>query len=172
MGWQLWVGSGLRQCQRGDRLRQRPVISTSPRIRPLLSLFTNGCMPWRIEQSVNMQLNIFFAVVALAATSLAQQCYFPSGKVATSDIPCSTSSGSTHCCGKTGICLSNGYCMETSEDSGPLGLYRGSCTDRNWGSSCPQECLGGELGEPSGLPRKQTLTLRRQTMTSQLMRHE
>lgn len=96
----------------------------------------------RIEYSVNMWLNIFLNLAALAATSLAQQCYYPSGKVATADIPCLTSSDSTHCCGKTGICLSNGYCIETSEQSGPLGLYRGSCTDRNWGSSCPQECLG------------------------------
>lgn len=92
-----------------------------------------------------MQPSSFLALAALATTSLAQQCYYPSGKVATADIPCSTSSDNTHCCGKTGICLSNGYCMETSEESGPLGLYRGSCTDRNGGSSCPQQCLGGEL---------------------------
>ncbi|KAI3400645.1 hypothetical protein diail_2357 [Diaporthe ilicicola] len=89
-----------------------------------------------------MQPSPFVALAALTTTSLAQQCYYPSGKVGTSDIPCSTSSDNTHCCGKTGLCLSNGYCMETSEDSGPLGLYRGSCTDRNWGSSCPQQCLG------------------------------
>lgn len=97
------------------------------------------------QRPPNMQLSAFLASAALATTSLAQQCYYPSGKVGTADIPCSTSSENAHCCGKTGICLSNWYCMETSEESGPLGLYRGSCTDRDWGSSCPQECLGGKL---------------------------
>lgn len=97
-----------------------------------------------------MQLSSTLSLAALATTSLAQQCYYPSGKVGTADIPCSTSSDNTHCCGKTGICLSNGYCMETSEESGPLGLYRGSCTDRNWGSSCPKQCLGGKLVDISG----------------------
>ncbi|KAI7778510.1 hypothetical protein LA080_002018 [Diaporthe eres] len=91
-----------------------------------------------------MRFSSFLSLAAFATTSLAQQCYYPSGKVGTADIPCSTSSDNTHCCGKSGICLSNGYCMETSEDSGPLGLYRGSCTDRNWGSSCPQQCLGDD----------------------------
>lgn len=97
-----------------------------------------------------MQLSSILSLAALATTSRAQQCYYPSGKVATADIPCSASSDNTHCCGKTGICLSNGYCMETSEESGPLGLYRGSCTDRNWGSSCPQQCLGGKPVKASG----------------------
>lgn len=106
-----------------------------------------GC----VKELVNMKLSPIVTLAALAARSLAQQCYYPSGKVGTADIPCSTSSDSTHCCGKTGICLSNGYCMETSEESGPLGLYRGSCTDRNWGSSCPQECLGGKLVKFPGL---------------------
>ena len=107
-----------------------------------------------LQRPLNMQFSSVLALAAFTTTSLAQQCYYPSGKVATADIPCSTSSDKTHCCGKTGICLSNGYCMETSEDSGPLGLYRGSCTDRNWGASCPQKCLAGKPATSLGISRQ------------------
>ncbi|KAK2604664.1 hypothetical protein N8I77_007576 [Diaporthe amygdali] len=116
-------------------------------IQPLFDDVLSFCRPpnlsfGSVQHPANMQLQSALALAAFATATLAQQCYYPSGKVGTADIPCSTSADNTHCCGKTGICLSNGYCMETSEDSGPLGLYRGSCTDRNWGSSCPQKCLG------------------------------
>ena len=123
---------------RGFKTDNADILSDSDlRLQPLLE-FGLSFLCLRTDVSlgditlpVNMQLTTFLALVALARSSLAQQCYYPCGKVGTADIPCSTSSDNTHCCGKTGICLSNGYCMETSEESGPLGLYRGSCTDRN-----------------------------------------
>lgn len=63
-------------------------------------------------------------------------CYYPNG-VESGDVPCS-SSDQTHCCGPYGICLENGFCINTSGK--PYTLSRGSCTDPDWGGSCPTQC--------------------------------
>lgn len=64
-------------------------------------------------------------------------CYNPDGTLSEDDVPC-TSEQNTHCCGKSSICLSNGYCL--GADAQPFGLSRGSCTNQNWATGCPQRC--------------------------------
>ena len=83
-------------------------------------------------------------VLMLGITAaLAQVCYYPDGTVSSGDVPCASSGTATHCCGRnTGICLDNGFCLDAAAQ--PFGLSRASCTDRNWGSSCPSQCIGGE----------------------------
>ena len=66
-------------------------------------------------------------------------CYYPNGDES-GDVPCSGSEY-THCCGRYGICLTNGFCINTSGK--PYSLSRGSCTDPDWGSSCPTQCTDG-----------------------------
>ena len=69
----------------------------------------------------------------------AQTCYFPNGSEAPDDVPCSDDQH-TNCCGKAGICLSNGFCLNAL--SQPYTISRGTCTDQNWGSNCTQRCIG------------------------------
>lgn len=64
-------------------------------------------------------------------------CYNPDGTLSEDDVPC-TSEQNTHCCGKSSICLTNGYCL--GADAQPFGLSRGSCTNQNWATGCPQRC--------------------------------
>lgn len=67
-------------------------------------------------------------------------CFNPDGSAEPYAVPCA-SEGESHCCsGASGICLSNGYCMDYLQ---PFAVWRGSCTDRTWGSAnCPQVCTG------------------------------
>ncbi|EYE94299.1 uncharacterized protein EURHEDRAFT_458280 [Aspergillus ruber CBS 135680] len=70
-------------------------------------------------------------------------CYNPDGTLSEDDVPC-TSDKNTHCCGKNSICLSNGYCL--GADAQPFGLSRGSCTNQNWATGCPQRCWSDNKG--------------------------
>ncbi|KAI7780710.1 hypothetical protein LA080_015607 [Diaporthe eres] len=65
-------------------------------------------------------------------------CFNPDGSAEPYAVPCA-SEGESHCCsGASGICLSNGYCMEYQQ---PFAIWRGSCTDSTWGSAnCPKVC--------------------------------
>lgn len=71
----------------------------------------------------------------------AQTCYWPDGTVSGYK-PCSSKGGA--CCYNLDVehrdaCYSNGMC-------GSLYFgyyYRGACTDRNWGASCPNVCKSG-----------------------------
>ena len=74
----------------------------------------------------------------------AQTCYYPDGTVAPGDTPCRSPSigeGSSACCAKAHICLSNSLCLHTD---GQEAIARGSCTDETWQSSeCAQYCSDG-----------------------------
>lgn len=67
-------------------------------------------------------------------------CFNPDGSAEPYAVPCA-SEGESHCCsGASGICLSNGYCMDYQQ---PFAIWRGSCTDSTWGSvNCPEVCTG------------------------------
>ena len=88
-------------------------------------------------------LLIFILFATLHTTHASSSCYYPSGDLATTDIPCNQSSGDSACCGQGFICLSNGVCQNPSLTSNEPGLYsRGSCTDKSWNSSqCPKFCV-------------------------------
>lgn len=66
-------------------------------------------------------------------------CYWPNGGGTAKDhIPCKTTSGQSACCKSDHYCFDNGLCLDNSQ----MTTYRGSCTDRSWGSSaCAKYCL-------------------------------
>ncbi|KAL3459004.1 hypothetical protein BJX64DRAFT_301614 [Aspergillus heterothallicus] len=70
-------------------------------------------------------------------TNDSRTCFFPSGAVASNNVPCS-SDEYTSCCGLSDLCLSNGLCLSVTHQ--PYVLSRGACTDPEWGSGCPQYC--------------------------------
>lgn len=67
-------------------------------------------------------------------------CFYPDGSPDFYAVPCA-SEGESHCCrNSSGICLSNGHCMDYLQ---PFAIWRGSCTDETWGSAnCPKVCAG------------------------------
>lgn len=71
-------------------------------------------------------------------TAMAQSCYSPDGSLS-KDVPCSTGSGESSCCGADEYCMNNGLCFGA-------GLFsRGTCTDKTWGSeACAGFCRTGE----------------------------
>jgi len=80
---------------------------------------------------------IFMASGIHAAS--AQQCYYPNGKPSPNDSPCSSNGGA--CCPVDWQCLDNGLCFLEQ-----FSYYeRHSCTDKAWGSSCPDMCTYSEF---------------------------
>ncbi|EYE93381.1 uncharacterized protein EURHEDRAFT_434047, partial [Aspergillus ruber CBS 135680] len=72
-------------------------------------------------------------------------CFFPSGKKALGHTPCSDDEY-TACCDNNHVCMTNGLCVNVGSDQ-PYGFSRAACTDKSWGSSCPQECVEKEDGK-------------------------
>ncbi|EEQ27438.1 conserved hypothetical protein [Microsporum canis CBS 113480] len=80
----------------------------------------------------------FLYLVLTAPLCAGRACYFPDGSPASNDVPCFSGDRNTHCCSKSSICMTNGYCLESTQ---PYVLGRGSCTDKTWitstkGSGC------------------------------------
>ncbi|PYI11276.1 hypothetical protein BO78DRAFT_425790 [Aspergillus sclerotiicarbonarius CBS 121057] len=80
----------------------------------------------------------------LISLTTARTCYHPDKSVATSNVPY-TSDSTTFCCDSGAICMTNGYCIGVG--SQPYLLFRGSCTDEDWGDDCPSHCVNKN---PSG----------------------
>jgi hypothetical protein len=76
----------------------------------------------------------------------AQQCYFPDGTSASTDIVCEPNSESSACCGEGGVCYSNGMCEYTDDlanGSVVMDYQRSSCTDKTWkAAKCFSWCSG------------------------------
>ncbi|KAL4869622.1 hypothetical protein BDV12DRAFT_167709 [Aspergillus spectabilis] len=66
-----------------------------------------------------------------------RNCYFPSGTIAETNVPCSGKEY-TSCCDYRDICLSNGLCLGAGQQ--PYTLSRGSCTNQKWDQGCPEYC--------------------------------
>ncbi|KAL2823497.1 hypothetical protein BDW59DRAFT_148689 [Aspergillus cavernicola] len=66
-----------------------------------------------------------------------RRCYFPSGVLAETNVPCS-GEDYTSCCDYRDICLSNGLCLSAGQQ--PYTLSRGSCTNQRWDQGCPEYC--------------------------------
>lgn len=85
---------------------------------------------------------LVLSALALSFT-VAQECYWPDGSIATQATPCNVEATNSHCCGVGDTCLSNGYCLQNT------GIYanrlsRAGCTDYSWASQqCPQFCQDG-----------------------------
>jgi hypothetical protein len=69
--------------------------------------------------------------------NISRKCYFPSGVIAETNVPCSGEEY-TSCCHYTDICLSNGLCLSAGQQ--PYTLSRGSCTNQRWDQGCPEYC--------------------------------
>jgi hypothetical protein len=84
-------------------------------------------------------LNIVFSSILLlpSAVRATATCYSRDG-TPNSDIPCSSGSDFSMCCGSGSTCYSNGMCGPVN-GSGSRALSLGSCTDHTWNS---KKCLG------------------------------
>ena len=84
------------------------------------------------------------------STAVAQKepiCYAPSGNPITDDSPCRASTPDQEfsaCCNRNDICLDNHLCLP--QQPGANTLFRGTCTDINWGkdSGCASFCQDGQ----------------------------
>lgn len=84
--------------------------------------------------NTNTALTLLGLLATFCTPGAGQQCYFPDGSES-QDLPCDPSGESTlACCGRTGICLSNGMCWGDDLAS------RGSCTDKSW--TIRERCTG------------------------------
>lgn len=72
----------------------------------------------------------------------ADTCYYPDGSTDSGHFACS-SGGASMCCAEGFDCLSNGLCRDTRYDNNQR-ILRGGCTDKSWGSGCPQRCTSSE----------------------------
>ncbi|KAF2803423.1 uncharacterized protein BDZ99DRAFT_468373 [Mytilinidion resinicola] len=78
-------------------------------------------------------------------------CYFPNHVTNGDDIsnikfvPCDPAASVSACCVAGESCTGSGLCYS---DSGAV--YRGGCTDRNWGDACPQYCSEDGTGMQAG----------------------
>ncbi|KAF2148130.1 hypothetical protein K461DRAFT_283196 [Myriangium duriaei CBS 260.36] len=84
-------------------------------------------------------------IAACVAAVSDHTCYSPNGSNLTQvqDMtPCNAAATNSHCCNMWDLCLSNGYCFAQGE-TWHSRLYRGGCTDKAWGKSCPQQCHDG-----------------------------
>ena len=73
----------------------------------------------------------------LISLTTARTCYHPDKSIAASNVPC-TSDSTSFCCDSGAICMTNGYCIGVG--SQPYLLFRGACTDQDWGDDCPSHC--------------------------------
>jgi hypothetical protein len=95
---------------------------------------------------VCLLLYLFLSINAVRAL-----CYFPDGEtIAIQDTPCYSGEPS-FCCGQGFACMSNSLCKLTDyvvdAGSGQSTFVRGSCSDKAWGSSCPNFCVTSENGD-------------------------
>ncbi|KAK6429998.1 hypothetical protein LTR95_013852 [Oleoguttula sp. CCFEE 5521] len=78
--------------------------------------------------------SVLCLLLLIPSKALAQDCYYPNGDLSTIDYPCSGDGGA--CCPLNWQCLSNGLCYLEDENY----IERHTCTDQNWGSTCPDFC--------------------------------
>ncbi|KAJ4205206.1 hypothetical protein NW767_003999 [Fusarium falciforme] len=91
----------------------------------------------------------FILAIALSATLVHAQCYYPDGQEAPRDVPCKPDAEASACCAEGYICVSTGMCQFV-EYAGTGRFARGSCTNQDWSSSeCPNFCTDAE-GEETG----------------------
>lgn len=91
-----------------------------------------------------MFLRISTVVVALALpriASAAGKCFLPDGSKDENDLPCFVNDSVSRCCAPDEFCSTNKLCV--LKTGGPR-FARGSCLDKNYGSSCPTFCKGSK----------------------------
>lgn len=102
-----------------------------------------------ITTARKMASSRFILAIALSATLVHAQCYYPDGGDALRDVPCKPDAEVSACCAEGYICVSTGMCQFV-EYAGTGRFARGSCTNQDWSSSeCPNFCTDAE-GEEAG----------------------
>ena len=102
-----------------------------------------------ITTARKMASSRFILAIALSATLVHAQCYYPDGGEALRDVPCKPDAEVSACCAEGYICVSTGMCQFV-EYAGTGRFARGSCTNQDWSSSeCPNFCTDAE-GEEAG----------------------
>ncbi|CZR51002.1 uncharacterized protein PAC_00877 [Phialocephala subalpina] len=86
-----------------------------------------------------MLFRISTVVVALQIASTAGQCFLPDGSKDDNDEPCFSNDSNSRCCAPDEFCSTNKLCV--LKTGGPR-FARGSCLDKDYGSSCPTFCKG------------------------------
>lgn len=116
-----------------DHLLLQPVT-------PLLVLY---CLLSNMVSSRSL-LTVFATLIAVATS---QQCYAVDGTALDKTYtPCNPSANHSGCCASTDICMSNGLCMGTTNESIGMIFSRG-CTDKEGkDAACQQDlCPGGKF---------------------------
>lgn len=91
-----------------------------------------------------MLFRISTVVVALALPKIAStvgQCFLPDGSKDDNDVPCFSNDSTSRCCAPDEFCSTKKLCVLKTDSSR---LARGSCLGKNFGSTCPTFCEGGE----------------------------
>lgn len=116
--------------------------------------------------------SILFILSTIASTTLAQQCYWPAGNLATGMVPCSSSGGgATTCCSSAEMCLSNGLCRIGNDPKADQ-FARGACTDANWGPGCLQHCAKLCKTPPSKIIISIFILILLLSSTSRILHHQ
>lgn len=87
--------------------------------------------------------NTFLPNSSIMSKAEEPACYYPDGTLAWEYKACSKAGGA--CCysldqAHRDACYSNGLCQSLWFGR----IYRGACTDKGWGGSCPNICPEGE----------------------------
>jgi hypothetical protein len=90
-------------------------------------------------------LTVFATFIAVATS---QKCYAVDGTALDSTYtPCNPSAKHSSCCASTDICMSNGLCMGTMNESIGMIFSRGCTDSKGNDASCQQMCPGGTFTE-------------------------
>ncbi|CAN9231744.1 hypothetical protein CC77DRAFT_1031364 [Alternaria alternata] len=85
-------------------------------------------------------LTVFATFIAVAAS---QKCYAVDGTALDSTYtPCNPSAKHSSCCASTDVCMSNGLCMGTTNESIGMIFSRGCTDSKGKDASCQQICPG------------------------------
>lgn len=82
--------------------------------------------------STNFHYFLALLLPLLLTSQASEDCYWPDGSIMPTGIPCPSG---VSCCSTNETCLQNGLCFNNMGD-----IYRGGCTDKNYGPMCPQAC--------------------------------
>ena len=95
---------------------------------------------WHLQTMFNSLSSLILFGSVFKTVAAMQTCYFPSGDIAGTNVPCSNTTEHTWCCGSVNSCLANGLCL-ANDDAYTAWFARGSCTDPRWSSPyCFPEC--------------------------------
>ncbi len=89
------------------------------------------------SQRLLISLLLLLAISLPTAAGDPPTCYYPNGKVATTDRACNLTAEHSFCCAPNYVCLENGICVGDAS----IPWNRGSCTDKTWqAAECPSFC--------------------------------